>query len=260
MGARRPDRPALPTDPADLPPLPDAYHLTLADGLLALRLTLDRGQLDALEAWTRLLLAWTDAINLTAIREPAAIAREHLLDSLSAVVLLRPGAAAGILDLGSGAGLPGIPLAVAIPEARVLLVESVGKKAAFLQTVIGALGLDDRVTVAAERAEALAEPGRQREAWGAVTVRAVAALAELVELAFPLLPQGGRLIAWKRGALDDELAAGRRAIAALGGGSLEVQRVAVPELADHRLVVATKSAPAPWRFPRPPAERRGRPL
>ena len=259
-GTLRPDRPALPTDPMALPPLPDAYHQTLADGLGELGLMLDGAQLRALEAWTRLLLAWTGAINLTAIREPAAIAREHLLDSLSAVALLRGGAAEGILDLGSGAGLPGIPLAVAIPEARVLLVESVGKKAAFLRTAIAALGLDGRVTVAAVRAEALAAAGHQREAWGAVTIRAVAALPELVELAFPLLRPGGRLVAWKRGALDDELAAARRAIWTMGGGNLEVQATTVPELADHRLVVITKGGPTPRRFPRSPAERRGRRL
>ena len=144
----RPVRSPLPADPTALPPLPEAFHRTLADGLGALRLALEPAQLDQLEAYVRLLLAWSPAINLTAIREPVAVAREHLLDSLSAVAAIGGGAAGGILDLGSGAGLPGIPLAVAIPGARVLLVESVAKKAAFLQTAIDALGLASRVTVA----------------------------------------------------------------------------------------------------------------
>jgi 16S rRNA (guanine527-N7)-methyltransferase len=255
------ERQPLPTDPLALPPLPDAFHDTLAAGLTALDLTLGPGQLTALDHYVRLLLAWTEAINLTAIREPAAVAREHLLDSLAAVALLRgAGAGAGrVLDLGSGGGLPGLPLAIALPESRVLLVESVGKKALFLRTAVDALGLVDRVAVAQDRAEALAA-GTERTASDVVTVRAVAALPELVELAFPLLRVGGRLIAWKRGDLDAELADGRRAVGAIGGGTVEAIPVPIPGLGDHRLVVVTKRTATARRFPRPPAERRARPL
>src|SRR6185295_13804538 len=101
---------------------------TLAAGLGALGVPLDAGQLGTLDAFVRLLLAWTSAINLTAIREPVALAREHLLDSLSAIPLLAGMPHAGIVDLGSGGGLPGIPIAIALPTARVVLVDSIGKK------------------------------------------------------------------------------------------------------------------------------------
>ena len=100
------------------------------------------------------------------------------------------------------AGIPGLPLAAALPAARALLLEPVAKKAAFLSVVASATGLAGSVEAAAVRAEALAADGRHRGRWPGVTVRAVAGLAELIELAFPLLEPGGTLVAWKRGDLD----------------------------------------------------------
>jgi 16S rRNA (guanine527-N7)-methyltransferase len=152
----------------------------------------------------------------------------------------------------------------------VLLVESIRKKALFLETAVDALGLGDRVTVAASRAEDLAMAGVEREQHDVVTARAVATLSELVELAFPLLRVGGRLVAWKREPriedvaagrppLEAEVTAGRNAARALGG-VVAIEPVALPALADHRLVIVTKGRPTPSRFPRPPAERHGHPL
>jgi 16S rRNA (guanine527-N7)-methyltransferase len=248
-------RSPLPTDPQSLSALPPEFQQTLADGLASLGLSLAPDQIAGLDSYVRLLLAWTEAINLTAIREPKGVAREHLLDSLAAVPVLRAAGGERILDLGSGAGLPGLPIAIALPGAHVLLVESVGKKAAFLETAVRSLNLGGRVGVANERAEALASMERERGRWDAVVVRAVAALPALVELALPLLAVGGRLIAWKRGAIDDELEAGRRALLAMGGGDMSVIAVPVPGLEDHRLVMARKTGPTPNRFPRPPQER-----
>jgi 16S rRNA (guanine527-N7)-methyltransferase len=253
------DRPPLPGDPSGLPRLADIFHATLRAGLTDLGLDIPADQLEPLDGYVRLLLAWTQAINLTAIREPEAVARDHLLDSLSAVGILREARVRSILDLGSGGGLPGIPLAIALPDVRVLLVESVAKKARFLATAVAALGLDGRVEVAVERAEDLARPGRQRDAFDAVTVRAVAALPELIELAFPLLRVGGRLLAWKREPFTTELAAGRNAARAIGG-DVDVVRVRAAGLEGHVLVAVTKRRPTPGRFPRPPAERRAKPL
>jgi 16S rRNA (guanine527-N7)-methyltransferase len=253
------ERAPLPGEPSGLPPLPDVFHTTLRDGLTDLGLDIPPERLELLDGYVRLLLAWTQAINLTAIREPGAVARDHLLDSLSAVAILREAKVRSILDLGSGGGLPGIPLAIALPDVRVLLVESVGKKARFLATAVAAPGLAGRVEVAVERAEGLARPGRQREAFDAVTVRAVAALPELIELAFPLLRVGGLLLAWKREPFAAELAAGRNAARAIGG-DVEVVGVRATGLDGHVLVVATKRRPTPGRFPRPPVERRANPL
>jgi 16S rRNA (guanine527-N7)-methyltransferase len=252
-------RSLLPTDPSALPGLPAAFQRTLLDGAASLDVPLSGAQLTDLDSYVRLLLAWTEAINLTGIREPVAVAREHLLDSLSATNLLRGLGVRNVLDLGSGGGVPGIPLAIALPDVRVLLVESIAKKSAFLRAATGALGLTERVHVAAERAEVLAEPGRERARWDAVTVRAVAALPELVELGLPLLRVTGHLVAWKRGAIEDELEAGARAARSLGAEGLRTMDVPIPALSDHCLVIVRKARETPLGFPRRPAERKTHP-
>jgi 16S rRNA (guanine527-N7)-methyltransferase len=255
------DRPRepLPTRVEDTPSLPPAYDAALETGLAALGLTLDPASRAAIDGHARLLLAWTTAINLTAIREPRAVALGHVVDSLSAVSILRDRGIDRFIDLGSGGGYPGIPVAVALPAARALLLEPVAKKAAFLSAATSATGLAGTIEAAAVRAEALTLDRRHRGRWTAVTARAVASLGELVELAFPLLAPGGILVAWKRGELSDELAAGWRAIDALGGGSIEVHEVAVPGLDGHRLIVATAHGTAPATFPRDPGTRKRRP-
>ncbi len=199
------------------------------------------------------------AINLTAIDDPEGMARLHVADSLAAIPVLREGRHDRLVDLGSGAGFPGLPLAAALAGMRVMLVESVGKKASFLQAVAGATGLSDRVTVQTARAEALA-PGQ----WDVVTARAVGTLADLVELGLPLLAEGGRLIAWKRGDLAAELAAAGRAARALGGSvprwhphSAIVAQAG--RLVGHGVVVVEKLAATPGGFPRDPAARKRRP-
>jgi 16S rRNA (guanine527-N7)-methyltransferase len=163
------------------------------------------------------------------------------------------------IDLGSGGGYPGVPLAAALPAARALLLEPIAKKARFLGVVAMAAGLGDTVEAAPVRAETLARDDRHRGRWPGVTARAVASLADLVELAVPLLAPGGTLVAWKRGEIDAELAVAKHALDALGGGSLEVEPVDVPGLVDHRLVVVTTVGRVPALYPRDPATRGRRP-
>lgn len=224
-------------------------------GLAAIRVELEPAARAAIDGHVRLLLAWTEAINLTAIRDPVAAATLHVVDSLAALPVLRELSVSRLLDLGSGGGFPGIPLAVALP-ASALLVESIGKKATFLRTAVEATDLTERVDVAAERAETLARDPRHRERWPAVVARAVAALPVLAELALPLVAVGGVFVAWKREPLGDELATARAAIRELGGGGAEVREVPAPGLEDHRLVIIRKRTPTPAGFPRSPTERR----
>jgi 16S rRNA (guanine527-N7)-methyltransferase len=211
-----------------------------------------------------LLIAWNAAINLTSIRDPASIAIRHVVDSLAAAPVLRDrrinGARVGaFLDLGSGGGFPGIPLAAVLPVKRSALIESVGKKAAFLEAAVEATGLASRVAVVAARSEELARDPRHRERWPAVTVRAVGGLDELVELAFPLLVPGGMLVAWKGGGIVEETAAAQRAMAGMGGGQIEALPVLAKGLEGHRLVIITKRGRTSDGFPRDPAARRRRP-
>jgi 16S rRNA (guanine527-N7)-methyltransferase len=254
-------REPLPTRVQDTPGLPAAYDDALDAGLRELGVDLEPPARTAIDGHVRLLLAWTTAINLTAIRDPAAVARGHVIDSLSALSVITGRTPRRLLDIGSGGGFPGLPLAAAVGDADVTLLEPVGKKARFLSTVAMATGLAPRVTVDARRAEEVARERERRGAWDVVTARAVASTADLVELAFPLLAPSGALVAWKRGDLAAELEAARRAIDALGGGTLDVIDIAVRGLDGHRLVVATRSraATAPEAYPRDPARRHRRP-
>ena len=256
------DRPRgpLPTRVQDLPALPAEYADVVDAGLAALDLDLASAARAAIDAQVRFLLAWTTAINLTAIREPAEVARLHVLDSLAAVPHLRRLGIARLLDIGSGGGFPGLPVAAALGADRALLLDSVGKKVRFLRTVIEATGLERRVAAEAARAEAVARDPRDREGWPAVTARAVASLAELVELGLPLVAPGGVLVAWKREPVDDELGSAAGALAALRAGPVTVVKAGIPGLEGHRLVIVPRAGPIDARFPRDPAERRRRPL
>ncbi len=268
-----PDRDPLPTCVRDLDPLPDAYLATVRAGLAVgsaagrpegrpagLPIELSEAQLEAIGDHVRLLLAWNEAINLSGIRVPEMIAREHVLDSLAAVPLLRRAGIDEFVDIGSGGGYPGLPLALALPARRAILVESIRKKARFLVAAVSAAGLADRVEVAAVRAEALAADPAHRGRWEAVVARAVADLTDLAELSLPLLRVGGLLVAWKRRPMDEELARAERALRGLRGRVVDVESVAVAGLEDHVLAVVEKVAETPPQYPRDPAARRRRPL
>ena len=176
--------------PADL-------RTELDAGLAAL--ALDPALATPLLTYLALLDRWNRTYNLTAIRDPREMVGKHLLDSLA----MHPYVAAGSLaDLGTGAGLPGIPLAIAKPGLQGTLVESNGKKARFLREAVRTLGLAN-ARVAESRAEALDEPG----AYDAITARALATLPLIIELGGHLLKPGGRLLAMKGAVPDDEIAA-----------------------------------------------------
>jgi 16S rRNA (guanine527-N7)-methyltransferase len=256
----------LPSDATSLPAVPPEFDSTLDAGVALLGLTLSAGARAAIDTHVRLLLAWNAAINLTSVTDPAAVASRHVVDSLAAVPLLRawsdrltgPVRPLAIVDLGSGAGFPGLPIAAALPGAHVTLVDSIGKKVAFLEVACRAMGFAARTAPVAARGEGLALHPRR---WDVVTARAVATLAELVELALPLLRDGGRLLAWKRGDLAAELEAASRAARSLGGG-MPVVHGLPPELTDlagHVLVEVRKDRPTPPAYPRDPGQRRRQP-
>jgi 16S rRNA (guanine527-N7)-methyltransferase len=201
---------------------PDDLRTDLDAGLAALGL--DPALAMPLLAYLALLDRWNRTYNLTAIRDPREMVGKHLLDSLA----MHPYLAAGSLaDLGTGAGLPGIPLALAKPALQVTLVESNGKKARFLREAVRTLGLAN-ARVAESRAEALNEPG----AYDVITARALATLPLIIELGGHLLKPGGRLLAMKGAVPDDEIAS------LPAGWRLEhVRPLTVPGLAAERHLV-----------------------
>jgi 16S rRNA (guanine527-N7)-methyltransferase len=213
------------------------------------------------EAYAALLLRANQKMNLTRITEPHDFARLHLLDAVDPVTLLDTSGAQSAVDLGSGGGIPGIPLAISRPDVRWLLVDSVGKKAAVLQEFVEALRLAN-VTVIAERAETLGRSPQHRERYDVVTARACAPLPVLAELAMPLLAIEGMLLAWK-GPLteaDEEVRRGRRALEQLGGVLDTIRSAGAAELDGHTIVIASKRSSTPERYPRRPGEPARRPL
>lgn len=198
-----------------------------------------------------------DATAPTAVREPHEAADAHLADSLVALELEVVHAATRIADLGPGAGFPGLALAVALPEARVALVESSARKCAFLERAIAAAGVPNAAVVHA-RSEAWPDGG---EAHDLVTARALAALPVVVEYAAPLLAMGGALVAWRGRRDPDAEASAARAAAEVGLEPGEVRRAdPYPAARDRHLHVFRKTAPTPPRFPRRPGVARKRPL
>jgi 16S rRNA (guanine527-N7)-methyltransferase len=270
-------RAPLPTDALRLPPLPSDFWQIVDEGADGLGITLAPALRAAIDAHVRLLIAWNEAINLTALRLPELIARGHVLDSLAAAAtvdgFLSAAAWKGrrsMLDLGSGGGFPGLPLAFAVRPDRVALVDSVNKKAAFLRVAaeagahafVRAGEPAPAIEVLAERAEDLADEPEHRAGWSVVVARAVGSLAELAELALPLLAIGGHLVAWKRdvdGALRAELEAARPTIRSVAGSRPVVRRIDPAGqlgLKDHVLVTVRKSGQTPDGYPRQPGERR----
>jgi 16S rRNA (guanine527-N7)-methyltransferase len=218
------------------------------------------GFADAVERYVALLLDANRRLNLTRVVEPEAVARLHLLDALSALPLLDELPRSDrCLDLGSGGGVPGLVLALARPDRRWVLVDSVRKKADVLRGFVASLGIGN-VEVVAERAEILGREPAHRERHDVVTARACAALPVLAEYALPLLAIGGTLVAWKGPIANDELDAGRAAAAACGGSAPSVHRPEFAALGDHRLVIIAKESPTAERYPRRPGEPARRPL
>ena len=193
----------------------------------------------------------------TTVRRPSEAADAHVADSLVALELDAVRSARTIADLGSGVGFPGLALAVALPRARVALVESAERRCAFLRRAVRAAGLDNAEVVHARAEEWAAGAGAQ----DLVTARALATLPVLVEYAAPLLELGGALVAWKGRRDPGEEAAGARAAAEVGLESIEVRRVwPYTGVRDRHLHVFGKVNETPPRFPRRPGMARKRPL
>ena len=215
---------------------------------------------DAVERYVALLLDANRRLNLTRVVEPKPVAHLHLLDAISALPLLDALPRSDrCLDLGSGGGVPGLVLALARPDQRWVLVDSVRKKAEVLRGFVASLGIGN-VEVVAERAEILGRDPVHRESYDVVTARACAALPVLAEYALPLLALGGSLVAWKGPIADGELDAGRAGAAACGGGVPSVHPSGFAVLGDHRFVMIEKDRPTPERYPRRPGEPGRRPL
>lgn len=214
-------------------------------------LTLDDTQQALFALYLSELLEWNQKFNLTAIRTADAIGIKHFLDSLSVIKAFGDGfTPSSMIDIGTGAGLPGIPLKIVYPDARLTLVESIKKKAGFCEHAARVLGLKD-VSVSSARAEEVGQDPEHRERYHLALARAVASMPVLVEYLLPLVSVGGRVVMQKGSNAREEADTSRNVIRLLGGKLLEIIPIHLPELDDERfLVVLEKVRPTPAEFPR----------
>ena len=224
----------------------------LTKGMAELGLSWDEGQLEQFRLLFRELVAGNERANLTAITTWEGVQVKHYLDSLTLVTAAGADAIAGktILDLGAGAGFPGLAVKIMFPSVELTLTDSVRKKTRFMEGAVGTLGLSG-VTVLTGRAEALAHDSGVREAFDLVLARGVAKLPTLLEYCLPFCRVGGQVVAWKHGGIDEELVAGAGVSPILGGGVPVMHQVSVTGLTDDRILVSVeKVAQTPGEFPR----------
>ena len=227
---------------------------TLAKGLPALGLSLPEEVQDTLCAFGEAVIKQNEVMNLTAITEPTQVAKLHLLDSLS-LLSLEDLTGKKVIDVGCGAGFPGVPVKIACPDMQLTLLDSLGKRMQWLETVLPTLGVDaECVTARAE--EAVTD---RRESYDCATSRAVARLNILLELTAPYVKVGGKVLAMKGTAAQEELLEAKNAISRLG---LQVEKVAEFPMdgTAHTVIVLKKVAHTPPQYPRRYAKIKQMPL
>ena len=215
----------------------------IAEILSPLRPELSPDQLEQFETYYAMLADWNTRVNLTAITAPEDVAKKHFLDSLAAAPYLMTGAS--VVDVGTGAGFPGLPLLILRPDLQVTLIDSLQKRLVFLEAVLKALGL--KATLVHARAEDAGQNPLYRERFDAALTRAVSALPVLCELTLPLVKIGGASIAYK-GDAAEELAASGHALNVLHATAQRV--VIAADYGARELVILTKTGSTPKQYPR----------
>jgi 16S rRNA (guanine527-N7)-methyltransferase len=229
-----------------------------AERLLGLRLT--PVQVEAFAWYAAELIAWNRRFNLTAVDDPVEIEHRHFLDSLTCLQVMGRDPGGRLIDVGSGAGFPGLPLKIACPRLRVTLVESIGKKARFCRHVASELSLEG-VEVRSERAEVIGHDPAHRQSYDWAVARAVAGLPTLVEYLLPLVKVGRVAVAQKGESAPMEAQACEGALRLLGGRLRQLVPVELPRVAETRyLVVLEKTSATPAKYPRRPGIPAKRPL
>ena len=236
----------------------------LIAGAGKLGIEFNAGQIKQFELYYQELIEWNEKINLTAITRYSSVQVKHFLDSLTITLALsdqgigRPDF--HIVDVGTGAGFPGVPLKILFPKPRLVLLEPTTKKTAFLHHLIRKLELEN-VEVLNAGAEDAAHLALYREQFDLVLSRAVALLPTLLELTLPFCQIGGRFIAQKKGEFSQEITGAKEAVAALGGKLGQIKKIELDEFDDARyLVIIDKICPTPEKYPRRPGLPRRRPI
>lgn len=215
-----------------------------------LNISLSSWQLSAVACYIRELETWNERYSLTAIRDPEKVLIKHFLDSFTCYRVMRSTPMNKVIDIGTGAGFPGLPLKILFPDIQVTLVESVKKKADFCQHIIEKLHLTG-IEIICERAERLGNDEKHREAYDWAVARAVAKLAELAEYLLPFVKVKGKMLAMKGDSGPAEAQSAAKAFKLLGGHLRQLEHLNLPGVTEERyLVVIDKIAPTPPKYPR----------
>ena len=222
----------------------------LKDRLEALDIVLDQEQIDQFDKYYEILVEWNKVMNLTGITEYQEVVEKHFLDSLSIVKVMDMDQAERVIDIGTGAGFPGIPLKIAFPKLDIVLLDSLNKRIRFLDHVIEELGLEGIRTIHG-RAEDYARDGKYRERFDLCVSRAVANLSSLSEYCLPYVKVGGRFVSYKSGDIEEEVNDASKAIALLGGKKERIEKFQLPDTDIQRsFVVIGKTKNTQKRYPR----------
>lgn len=236
------------------------FKYTMSEGAREMGLELTAEQLKAFICYKDLLLAWNEKMNLTAIVEEQQVAVKHFLDSLALLGKLDVKVHRRMLDVGTGAGFPGIPVKVCCPWINVVLLDSLKKRVLFLEEVIRQLELTG-IEAVHGRAEEKGRDGDFREVFDLVVARAVANLGVLAEYCLPFVKRDGLFVAFKGPEVAEELEASGNALEILGGSLEAVHQVKLPFAGgDRSLVIIRKTRPTPEKYPRKPGMPEKKPL
>jgi len=229
-----------------------AFEENLRKELNLLSIELEENQINQFYNYFELLVEWNKFMNLTAITEMDEVITKHFVDSLSLIKAVEEIGTKDyrIIDVGTGAGFPGIPLKIAFPDLRITLMDSLNKRVNFLNEVINGLGLE-KIEAIHGRAEDLGRDALHREQYDFCVSRAVANLSTLSEYCMPFVKVGGHFIPYKSGKIEEELAAAKHAIFLLGGSVEEVKTFLLPGTdAERSLVKIIKNNGISKKYPR----------
>ena len=221
-----------------------------SDGIQALSGTVTEKQTELFAKYSEMLVEWNEKMNLTAVTDPDGISVKHFLDSILPIYHIDFDGCRSIADIGTGAGFPGIPLKIMMPDKRLVLIDSLNKRINFLKAITDEIGLDNTECIHG-RAEEMGKKAEYREKFDAVVSRAVANMKVLCEYCLPFVKVGGMFVALKAENAEEELETAKPMIGTLGGKVEEVISAPLP-MSDitRKLIVVRKVAPTPVKFPR----------